>query len=206
MAGVPPSRREPVVDHYHGVEVADPYRWLEDGESAEVTAWVAAQNERTQAALESRPDRGPWHERLVALLAATSSVNVRVAGGQVFTLERGGGARQFSLMVRDGGGGTPRVLVDPGVAHDDPTAAIDWYHPSTDGRLVAYGYSAGGDERSTLLVVDVGSGTVLDERIPDTRACSVGWLPDNSGFLYTRYPAGDEYNRTVHQHTLGRPY
>ena len=64
----PPARREDVVDILHGVEVPDPYRWLEDGDAAEVRQWVAAQNEHTRQALDARPDRGTWHERLVALM------------------------------------------------------------------------------------------------------------------------------------------
>ena len=68
MTSPPPARREDVVDILHGVEVRDPYRWLEDGDAAEVRQWVAAQNEHTRQALDARPDRGAWHERLVALM------------------------------------------------------------------------------------------------------------------------------------------
>ena len=92
----------------------------------------------------------------------------------------------------------------------DITAAIDWYAPSPDGRLVVYGRSTGGDELSTLHVVDVGSGAHLDDRIPHTRACSVAWLDDGTAFAYTRYPepgtvpAGEEeYGRRVFWHRLG---
>ena len=68
MTSPPPTRRDDVVDVLHGVEVPDPYRWLEDGDAAEVRQWVAAQNEHTRQALDARPDRGWWHERLVALM------------------------------------------------------------------------------------------------------------------------------------------
>ena len=70
MTSLPPTRRDDVVDILHGVEVPDPYRWLEDGDAAEVRQWVAAQNARTRQALDARPDRGWWHERLVAADAA----------------------------------------------------------------------------------------------------------------------------------------
>jgi prolyl oligopeptidase len=201
----PPTRREAVVDVLHGVEVPDPYRWLEAGEATEVAAWVAAQNERTAEALGARPDREGWHRRLVAFLSAPVSAGVRVQGDRVFTLERAGGAPQARLVVRSLArpADPPRVLLDPAALSDDATSAIDWYHPSPDGSLVAYGVSDGGDERSTLRVLSVDDGTIGPDEIPDTRAASVGWLPDGSGFLYTRYPAGDEYHRMVYEHRLG---
>jgi prolyl oligopeptidase len=96
-----------------------------------------------------------------------------------------------------------RVVLDPSALAADATVAIDWYHPSRDGALVAYGTSEGGDERSTLRVLDVETGRHHDDVIPETRAASVGWLPEASGFLYTRYPEGDEYHRKVYAHTLG---
>lgn len=201
----PPTRREPVVDVLHGVEVADPYRWLEDGGSAETVAWVEAQNARTRGLLDALPDRAGWHERLVALFGAPMSRSCRVAGDHVFSLERAGGAAQYVLVVRSAVEAEvpPRVLLDPAGRAGDTTAAIDWYYPSRDGRLVAYGVSEGGDERSVLRIVDVETGEHLPDEIPHTRAASVGWLPDASGFLYTRYPDDDEYGRRVYEHQLG---
>ena len=72
-----------------------------------------------------------------------------------------------------------------------------------DGRLVAYGVSEGGDERSVLRIIDVATGQHLPDEIPHTRAASVGWLPDGSRFLYTRYPEDSEYGRRVYEHVLG---
>ncbi len=99
--------------------------------------------------------------------------------------------------------GTGRVILDPAALLDDPTATIDWYEPSRDGALVAVGVSTGGSEQSTLRVLDTDSATLLADEIPDTRAASVSWEPDGLGFLYTRYPAGDEYHRHVRSHRLG---
>src|SRR5262249_26049260 len=81
--------------------------------------------------------------------------------------------------------------------------ALDWFEPSADGRLVAYGISEGGTESSTLFVLDVDTGSHLGEQIPNTRAATVAWLPDASGFYYTAYPEGDQYNRRVLFHALG---
>jgi prolyl oligopeptidase len=200
----PPARRDAVVDVLHGTSIADPYRWLEDGDDPEVREWTAAQNIRTRQALDARPDRARWLGRLVALLGLPVSRGVRVCGNRVFTLDRAGGAPQHRLVLHEVGR-RARVLVDPSKLTRDATSAIDWYHPSPDGRLVAYGISEGGDERSVLRVLDVDTGEVLPVEIPDTRAASVAWLPGNDGFLYTRYPAGDEYHRHVRRHIVGRP-
>jgi prolyl oligopeptidase len=208
IAGLPPARRVPVVDDLHGRPIADPYRWLEASDAEDTRQWVAAQNERTRAALDGLPDRNRWHGRLRALLAAPMSRSCRVARDRVFSLERAGGAPQYALVVRSSvdAGSPARVLIDPAGLTTDATTAIDWYYPSPDGGLVAYGMSEGGDERSVLRVVDVSSGQHLPDEIPETRAATVGWLPDSSAFLYTRYPEGEEYGRRVYEHPLGAPW
>ena len=201
---VPAARRDDVVDVLHGVEVADPYRWLEDGDSPETRAWVDAQNERTRAALDGLGARPELRRRLERLLRLPLVGGPRLAGDRVFTLERGGDRDQAVLRARDRrGDGEARTLLDPSGDAADAAVAIDWYHPSPDGRLVAYGTSEGGDERSTLRVLDVDTGDHLPDLIPHCRAASVAWLPDGSAFAHTRYPADSEYYRHVVWHPLG---
>lgn len=193
--------------------MADPYRWLEDGSSPEVRAWTTAQNERTRTALDAVPARGRFRARLAERTAAGTSGGPSIRGDQLFTVDRWGDRDRAALVVRsisspvDGPG---RVLLDPADASGEVTSAIDWYQPSPDGALVAFGTSTGGDERSTLRVLDVASGALLPDELPHTRAASVAWLPDGSGFAYTRYPdpaeVGDDeagYHRTVWWHRLG---
>ncbi len=205
MREPPPTRRQTVVDVVHGTEVADPYRWLEDGDDPEVRAWVGAQSRFTRSILDGRPDRGRWHERLVALLQLPVVMAVEVRGDRLFCLERPAGAEQFVLTRRSAADpdGAPVVLLDPAVAATDAANAIDWFTPSDDGARVAVGTSEGGTEDSVLRVLDAGDGHDTGAAIPCTRACSVAWEPDGSGFVYTRYPEGDEYHRTVHHHRLG---
>lgn len=204
----PPTRRGDVVDDYHGTPVADPYRWLEDGDDAEVVDWVAAQNAHTRAVLDADPRRREWHRRLVALMQLPVVMGAARRGDVLFTSERPHGAEQFVLARRSARDrhAEPVILVDPATASADAATAIDWFEPNDDGSLIAVGTSEGGTERSVLRVV-AGSdgrpaGTPADE-IPNTRACSVAWEPDGSGFFYTRYPEGDAYHRTVHHHRLG---
>ncbi len=205
VASAPPARRSADVEVLHGVAVADPYRWLEDGESEEVAAWVAAHNERTTQALEARPIWGPWHERLSALTALPTVGSAAVRGERLFVLERGVGADQFSLVVRSAveRDAPAQMLLDPAQRAADAAVAIDWYEPSPDGSLIAVGLSEGGTEQSTLAVIEVQTGTHRPDSIPNTRASTIAWLPDNSGFWYQRYPDGDQYNRHVYFHRLG---
>lgn len=176
-------------------------------------AWTTAHNERTRSALDAIPARGRFRARLAELAQAGTALSPSVRGNQLFTIDRWGDRDRAALVVRsiaelqDGPG---RVLLDPADASGEVTSAIDWYQPSPDGALVAFGTSTGGDERSTLRVLDVATGALLGDALPHTRAASVAWLPDASGFAYTRYPdpadVGDEeagYHRTVWWHRLG---
>jgi len=206
----PAARVQEVTDTVHGVRIADPYRWLEDGSSNEVRAWVDGQNAWAEALLGARPGRAGVRERLGRLLAIGTIGTPDVRGDLYFFTRREGTQNQPILYVRQGLKGQDRVLVDPNPLSPDGTATIDWWFPSRDGKLLAYGISTAGDEKSTLRVRDTATGRDLPDVIPHTRYCSLGWVPDGSGFYYTRYPtpgsvpAGQEnYNRRVFHHRLG---
>ncbi|MDP9354586.1 MAG: prolyl oligopeptidase family serine peptidase [Chloroflexota bacterium] len=206
----PPARREDVVDTLHGVAVPDPYRWLEDGESAEVRAWTAAQNARTEEILGGVPGRAALEARLRELFLVGTVSSPVVRGARCFFLKRTGDQNQPILYVRDGLEGEERVLVDPNSASAEGLMALDWWYPSPDGGLVAYGTSRNGDEWSTLRVVEVETGDHRPDVIERTRYCSLAWLPDGAAFFYTRYPepgsvpAGEEhYHSHAFFHRLG---
>src|SRR5437867_3492827 len=206
----PVTRAEQVVDDVHGVEITDPYRWLEDGSSEEVRRWVESQSAYTRGLLEARPGRDAARRRLAKLLSIGTLTAPTPKGGRYFYTRREGEQNQPILYVRDSLKGKDRALVDPNALSPDGTAAIDWWYPSEDGSLLAYGVSMSGDEKSTLRVLDVATGKALADVIPHTRYCTLGWLPDKSGFYYTRYPAPGEvpagqenYNRHVFFHRLG---
>ena len=206
----PATRVEPVVDDYYGQPIVDPYRWLEDDGSAETHAWVAAQNAYTRSLLDPAPGRERIRARLEELLAIGTVAAPVVRGGRAFYRRREAGDNQPRLLVREPATDQDRVLLDPNRESAAGTVALDWWYPSPDGRLVAFGYSDHGDEESVLHVLDVERGTLLGDRIARTRFCSLAWLPDASGFYYSRYPrpgdvpSGEErYHRKLHFHRLG---
>ncbi|MBY0526442.1 MAG: hypothetical protein K2R98_23815 [Gemmataceae bacterium] len=206
----PPSRVEKVMDKLHGVEVPDPYRWLEDGNAAEVKEWTEKQNAHTRGILDKAPGRDKIRARLDQLLE-TGNIGTPVpVKGHYYYTRRDGNQNQPILYVREGASGKDRVLIDPNELSKEGTTALDWWFPSRDGKLLAYGLSKDGSEQSVLRVRDVASGKDLSDVIERTRACSVAWLPDSKGFYYTRYPAlgsvtkGEEsYHRHVFFHKLG---
>ncbi|MGN6564774.1 MAG: prolyl oligopeptidase family serine peptidase [Thermomicrobiales bacterium] len=205
---VPPTRVAPVTEVLHGEPISDPYRWLEDDGSPETRAWVAAQNQYTAAVLDALPGRAALRERLARLLAAGYATAPQVRGTHAFFTRRDGTQNQPVLYVREGA--ETCAVLDPNTLSAGGTVALDWWYPSPDGALVAYGLSSSGDERSTLAIREVATGHDLPERIPDTRFSSVAWLPDGAGFYYTRLPApgsvpdGEEnYHQRVRFHQLG---
>jgi prolyl oligopeptidase len=209
-AAPPKAQPKPIVDIYHGTKVVDNYRWLEDGNSPETQKWVADEMAYTRALLDPLPGRDAIHKRLTELLSIGSITAPVIAGKHYFYTKREGMQNQPVLYVRDSLNGPDRVLVDANQLAVDGTIALDWFQPSDNGRYVAYGTSQSGSEMSTLHIVETKSGTILPDIIERTRAASIAWLHDNSGFYFTRYPkkgdvpAGQEmYNRHVFFHELG---
>ncbi len=213
MTSIPPrppeTRRESLEELLHGTRVEDPYRWLESGGSPEVRAWTEAQSRHARSILDALPGRSATRARLEDLFAIGSLSPPTPRGDRLFFTQRTGDQEQPVLKLTDAATGDERTLIDP-TEHGDETRALDWYYPSPDGTLVAFGLSREGSEQSTLSVMDVGGGDLLDDEIPFTRACSLAWLPDTTGFFYTRYPepgsvtTGEEaYHRQVFEHRLG---
>ncbi|HTW31524.1 MAG TPA: prolyl oligopeptidase family serine peptidase, partial [Candidatus Sulfotelmatobacter sp.] len=209
-AGPPLAEKKPVIDIFHGTKVLDNYRWLEDGSSPATQHWVAQEMRYTRAILDPLPGREAISKRLTELLSIGSVSAPVVAGRHYFYTRREGMQNQPVLYVRDSLNGPDRVLVDANKLAADGTIALDWFEPSYNGHYVAYGTSASGSEMSTLHIIETKTGTILPDTIERTRAASVAWLHDKSGFYYTRYPkkgdvpVGQEmYNRHVFFHMLG---
>lgn len=201
----PPAPRGDEAEVLHGERIADPYRWLErDG--ADTRAWTEAQNARTRSVLDAVPDRAHFAGRLRELLGVGLLGVPWPVGERVFLERRSGRDRQTVLYVREDG--RERALVDPNTLDAAGLISLDWWYPSPDGALVAYGLSRGGTEMSTLHVVDVATGQGLPDEIPHTQRARVAWSGD--GFYYTVHPTpgtvppGDEhYYRRIRFHRVG---
>jgi prolyl oligopeptidase len=225
----PVAEIRPVIDMFHGTKVIDNYRWLEHGNSPETQKWVAEEMAYTRGMLDHLAGREAIHKRLTDLLSIGSVTPPVIAGRHYFYTRREGMQNQPILYVReyvreylrektseglaspkDDGNSKDRVLLDANQLAADGTIALDWFQPSENGKYVAYGTSPSGSEMSTLHIIETKTGTILPDTIERTRAASIAWKPDNSGFYYTRYPKkgdvpdGQEmYNRHVFYHALG---
>src|SRR5207247_2424593 len=164
LAAPPKAKVEVVEETIHGRKIADPYRWLEDSNSAGTQEYVREQLAYTRSILDPLPGRAQIHERLKELLSIGTIGTPQIGGKYYFYTRREGTQNQPVLLVREGVHGKDRPLVDVNQMATDGTIALDWWVPSEDGKYVAYGTSASGSEESTLRVVETASGKVL----PDT--------------------------------------
>ncbi|MEY9212076.1 S9 family peptidase [Thermobifida halotolerans] len=204
--GHPPARREAVVDELHGRVVADPYRWLEDGESAECRTWLADQEELFTRHARTWRCRDAFAALLEELTAeggaAVPVLSVPVVrGGRRFLLRRAPGQQLPVLVVTDADGGE-RTLLNPLDLDASATTTLDAWRPSWTGDLVAYQVSHRGEERPTLRVLDAATGRTVDGPLRPGRATPVAWLPDDTGFYYVDTPDGSSARR-LRLHLLG---
>jgi prolyl oligopeptidase len=204
----PQARRQDVVDVLHGVEVADPYRWLEDPASDETVRWSEAQDQLVRTYLDGRPGRDALEARLQELLAAGLASVPALRGERAFFMRRGAGQEHAVLVVREGD--TERVLIDPSALSEDDTTTLDDWVPSVEGDRLAYWLSEGGDEEASLLVMDVATGEVVEGPIDRTRYCPLAWLPGGEEYYYGRrlpadaVPEGeDRFHRRIWRHRVG---
>jgi len=209
-AKAPLAPQKPVVDEVQGHQITDDYRWLEDAASPETQQWVSDEMAYTRGVLDPLPGRDQIHNRLTDLMSIGTISAPQIGGKHYFYTKREGSQNQPVLFVREGVNGKDRVLVDVNQLAADGTVALDWWVPSDDGKYVAYGTSPSGSEMSTLHVIETATGQLLPDSIERTRAVSLAWMLDNSGFYYTRYPKKGEvaegqevYYRHVFYHTLG---
>jgi prolyl oligopeptidase len=184
--------RIPVTTRYHGVDVTEDYRWLENSSSEQTIAWTAAQQELTRAYFESLPWRGTFRARVERLLKAdrTAYKKLASAGSTYFALKEQTPRQQpFLVGLTDlDDTSTERILVDPDALDPSGETTIDWFVPSPDGSRLAVSLSEHGTEDGALHVFDVASGEVVDEPVPHVNLMggSMAWRPDGSGFWYTR--------------------
>ena len=210
------AREGAVTDTLFGTEVADPFRALES-ESPLTDEWITWQTGRTRTALQTWA-RQDTATQLEALLRIGTLSGASTYGNQVFFSKRDGTREQPALYVRPlqtrrGQSAEERILIDPLTYGDH--AALDWYFPSPTGRFIAFGISQNGDERSTLHIIEVATGRMLDDALEHTKWTDLAWLHSEDGFYYRRYPREgeeaydaereDSYNARLFFHRIGEP-
>ncbi len=185
----PPTRKDDIVDDYHGTEVADPYRWLEDDNSAETKEWVVAQNKVTFGFLDTIPERAQIKERLTKLWNYERFGVPFRQGGRYFYSHNSGLQNQRVLLVADSLAAEPRELLDPNKLSADGTVSLTGFDVSEDGSAIAYGLSRAGSDWQEWRVRDVATGKDRDDIVEWVKFSGASWAHDGSGFYYSRFDA-----------------
>ncbi len=210
----PESRKGTVVETRFGEAIADPYRWLENDVrgDTEVADWVRRQNAATDTYIAGLPQRSWFAARIKALIDYERFGLPHKAGSRYFYTRNSGLQNQAQLLVRNGLGGKPRLLLDPNSwAKDGATALAEWV-PSHNGKLLAYAVQDGGSDWRTIRVLDAGNGRPLPDEVKWVKFSRIAWAGDE-GFLYSRFPEpapGAAFqslnlNQSVYYHRLGTP-
>jgi len=209
----PASRQAEQVDDYHGTRVADPYRWLEDPDSPESRAWIEAQNKLTNAWLAEVPGRDKIRARLEQLWNYERYSTPFREGGRYFYSKNDGLQNQSVLYTTDKLDQSPKLLLDPNKLSADGTVALGTYAITDDGQFMAYGLSTAGSDWIEFKIKNVATGEDLPDHLKWAKFTGASWLPDGSGFYYSRYdePAegtslrGVNYFQKLYFHKRGTP-
>jgi prolyl oligopeptidase len=210
--GYPPAARGAQVDVYHGVSIADPYRWLEDTDSPQTKAWVEAENKVTDAFLATIPERPAIKNKLTTLWNYARFSAPFKEGGRYFFLQNTGLQNQSILYVQDGRKAAPRVLLDPNLLSPDGTVALGGQAASDDGHYLAYSISTSGSDWQELRVRDANDARDLPDTLKWVKFSGISWTHDNKGFFYSRYDeptSGNKMtnanrNHKIYYHRIGR--
>ncbi len=207
----PKAKTVDQVDDYHGTKVADPYRWLEDTDSADTKAWVAAENKLTFSYLDQIPYRSAIRDRLLKLWNYERFTAPEQEGGRYFYQHNNGLQNQNVLLVAESLNAEPRVLLDPNTLSADGTVALAGRAITDDGKLMAYGTAASGSDWTEWHVRDVSTGNDLPDLIKWVKFSDASWTKDDKGFFYSRYDEPKEgmalrdtvYFQKLYYHRLG---
>ena len=205
----PVARTVDTVDVYFGTAVPDPYRWLEDDNSAETAQWVAAENKITRDYLDHLPGRKALRKRMTELANYAKMGTPFKVKGKYYFFKNDGLQNQSVLYVQDALDGTPRVVLDPNKLSNDGTVALQQLNFSNDGRYMAYVITRNGSDWNEIYVLDLTTMQQLDDHIVWAKFTDAQWLGD--GFFYSAYDAPEdarssknEYHK-VFYHKLGTP-
>jgi prolyl oligopeptidase len=201
----PPTRTDSVKEDIHGIMIADPYRWLEDQQSPETRAWIAAENACTESVLRNLAGRAAIEKRLTELMKVDQIGVPSARHGHYFFLKREVGQDLFVLYMRAGREGRDEVLVDPASMSADHTTSVNFLNASNDGRLVIFGVRQGGEDEISIRLLNSETHKELSDRLPRARyfandSGSLALKPDKSGFYYSKMTSG---GARIFYHSIG---
>lgn len=217
LTGCEPDRKYPVapkgevVDNYFGHAVADPYRWMENDTTAEVKAWVEAENAYTEAYLEKIPFRKEMEKRLESLVNYDVETAPFYTGKYYLYFRKEGLSNQSVLYVKDSLSASARVLLDPNTLSSDGTVALADVSVSHDSKYLAYSIADGGSDWRTIHVLEIATGEKLSDELHWVKFSAMSWK--GNGFYYSAYDAPEggrelsaknEFHK-VYYHELGTP-
>ena len=186
----PETAKQDVVDDYFGVQVADPYRWLEDDNAADVKAWVDAQNAVTNKYLEKIPFRAALNKHLTEIWDFPKYGTPSRKGDRYFFMKNDGLQNQYVLYTHIGLDGEHEVLLDPNTLSEDGTVALAGTSLSNDGKYLAYKIARAGSDWNEIFVMDVATKEQLPDQIEWVKFSGISWLGD--GFFYSAYDKPQE--------------
>jgi len=196
----PVTRADNVKEVLHGIEIVDPYRWLENKDAPETRAWIGAQNAYTDALLGAQSGRDRIHARLEQLLKVDAQSVPFERGGRYFFTHRLATQDLPVLSMRRGLAGEDEVLVDPHPLSPDHTISVSFLDVSNDGTLLAYGTRQGGEDETSVTLLDLETRKELPDRLPRARYFGISITPDKSGLYYSKF--GKEGSR-IYYHRMG---
>lgn len=185
----PETRTDNVTEVIHGVEVVDPYRWLEDQESQETRAWIDSQNEYAHSFIDPLPGREQLKQRITELVKIDYISMPIECNGRYFLSKRSADQDQSVICMREGVDGRDEVLIDPHPMSPDHTISVSMLDVSNDGTLMAYGIREGGEDEVVVKLFDVDRRADLKDELPKGRYFVVSILPDKSGVYYSLHTA-----------------
>jgi prolyl oligopeptidase len=209
----PDTKKLDIVEDYHGTQVSDPYRWLEDPNSDDTREWVKAQNEVTFPYLKSLPGRDSMENRLTALWNYPRYGTPSKKGGRYFYYYNDGLQNHNILYTMEDLDEEAEILLDPNEFSDDGTVALASLSVSENARYIMYGTSDGGTDWREFFVRDIETGEDLDDHLKWIKFSGASWTHDNLGFYYSRYPepptgqemTAENINNKLYYHRLGTP-
>jgi prolyl oligopeptidase len=184
----PAARKAELTEELFGVKVSDPYRWMEDSDSAELADWVAAQGRYSSAYLGELPLRAHFQKRITELWNYSKTNIPIVEGGRLFYRRNEGLQHQTAIYMREGRDGPRQLVLDSNAISPDGSTALADFRPSPDGKLLVYALAEGGADWRTLHVRDLASGRDLSDEVKWVRFSWLSWTRDSKGFFYSRYP------------------